>query len=405
MAAKNTVIPSLTGLRFYAAAIITYCHSYEYYFHPLSQTSIIDTVGLGSIGMTLFFTLSGFVIHYNYGEALSSYRPAAMWSFVTARFARLYPLYIFALALTLAFIPNPFADDVFWRAAPFYFTLTQDWFPLRIHGQAVSSIYVGQAWSISAEVMLYFLYIPFARAICCLKSARSTIIVIVLLGSFATLFNVGRSTGFWMGAGWDSYYDFYLSPYCRFADFLLGTLTAQLFVLRRDRAAAWWENSGLLIVSVIALIAVFAGACWTQYGHLFRLYQYSWGYAPGCAGLMYYFARNRSPLSFIVENRTILLFGDASYSLYMLNGWPLWMFSANGVSPSYAQANFRMIMALSFAAILSLGSYKYLEVPARVFVRRALDPRRWSRRRGFGQLPLVGQPTIGDEAVLNSVPP
>jgi peptidoglycan/LPS O-acetylase OafA/YrhL len=186
---------------------------------------------------------------------------------------------------------------------------------------------------------------------------------------------------------------------------LLGTLAAQLFILRRNNVLAWWETNGLLILSVLILFALFVGAYWPRYGHLFRLYQYSWGYAPGCAGLMYYFARNRSPLNVIVENRTILLLGDASYSLYMLNGWALWTFSANGASGSYAQATFRMLMALSFAALLSLGSYKYLEVPARVFVRRALDPHRWSRRARFGRLPLAGEPAIAEDVILNRSSP
>jgi peptidoglycan/LPS O-acetylase OafA/YrhL len=50
---------------------------------------------------------SGFVTHYNYGGSLARWRPSALWSFAVARFARLYPLYIFALILFLAFIGDP----------------------------------------------------------------------------------------------------------------------------------------------------------------------------------------------------------------------------------------------------------------------------------------------------------
>ena len=53
---------------------------------PLSET----VLNLTGIGMTLFFVLSGFVIHYNHSStspALAAFTP----SFV-ARFARLYPL-------------------------------------------------------------------------------------------------------------------------------------------------------------------------------------------------------------------------------------------------------------------------------------------------------------------------
>jgi peptidoglycan/LPS O-acetylase OafA/YrhL len=60
----------------------------------------------------------------------------------------------------------------------------------------------------------------------------------------------------------------------------------------------------------------------------------------------------------------------------MLSGWSLWMFSSNGVSPNYAQAAFRMFVALAFLALLSLGSYQYFEVPMRRFIRKTLDRRK-----------------------------
>jgi len=345
------------------------------FFLPIDPHLIVNTEALGSIGMTLFFTLSGFVIHYNYGDALADFRIASIWSFAVARFARLYPLYLLAFALTLAFIPNPYAGDQLQQAFPFYITLTQDWYPLKINGNPLSSLYVGQAWSISAEIMLYFFYIPLARGIRSFRSPRAVLSAVALLLVVATAFNLGRANGYWAQYGWNQYYDFYQSPYCRFSEFLLGALVATLYRKRIDLPSSWLERKSLLYMSLGWIVVVFFGA-YSRHGNRFIDFEYSWGYAPACAGMIYYFARNRGRLSWVVESWPVILLGDASYSLYMLSGWSLWMFSANGASPSYGVATYRMVMAWVFLILLSLGSFKYFEVPARQFIRRAAAGRR-----------------------------
>ena len=50
--------------------------------------------------MTLFFVLSGFVIHYNYASAVTGNRPLhGIAAYLWARFARLYPLFILTLCV------------------------------------------------------------------------------------------------------------------------------------------------------------------------------------------------------------------------------------------------------------------------------------------------------------------
>ena len=44
--------------------------------------------------MTLFFVLSGFVIHYNYAGLVTGGRLRGIGAFLWARFARLYPLFL-----------------------------------------------------------------------------------------------------------------------------------------------------------------------------------------------------------------------------------------------------------------------------------------------------------------------
>lgn len=85
-------IGSLTGLRFVAAATVAIGHGSL----SLRQDWLAQLVAqISSIGMTLFFVLSGFVLWFNYASRIQC-TPFwfALREFAIARFARLYPMYI-----------------------------------------------------------------------------------------------------------------------------------------------------------------------------------------------------------------------------------------------------------------------------------------------------------------------
>lgn len=118
---------ALDGLRFAAAIFVAGGH-YTGMFAPGTMPAVMAT--FTGLGMTLFFVLSGFVIHYNYHvhlRAAGGYR-----QFAIARFARLYPLYAILLVFELCYIMLTTrgacggSGDAATRfaALPFYMTLT-----------------------------------------------------------------------------------------------------------------------------------------------------------------------------------------------------------------------------------------------------------------------------------------
>src|ERR1700691_5233202 len=96
-------IPALTGLRFFAAFFILWQHSIRW-IAQFQNTDVYSSFGFfGVPGMSLFFVLSGFVIHYNYRDLfLRRGMARALCEFVAARFARLYPLYVAFLLIAIA---------------------------------------------------------------------------------------------------------------------------------------------------------------------------------------------------------------------------------------------------------------------------------------------------------------
>ena len=103
---KAPDIPALTGLRFVAAATVAYAHFAEGSgFAPFGLRSPISV-----IGMPLFFTLSGFIVHYVYAGSFAQSWRAAVPAFAFARFSRLYPLFFAILLFYLGILPTRVLD-------------------------------------------------------------------------------------------------------------------------------------------------------------------------------------------------------------------------------------------------------------------------------------------------------
>jgi peptidoglycan/LPS O-acetylase OafA/YrhL len=100
------------------------------------------------------------------------------------------------------------------------------------------------------------------------------------------------------------------------------------------------------------------------------LFQASGGYAPACAGLIYYGARFRAKA---LTWRPFIAFGEGSYSMYLLHGWFLWLFSSQGVGEGLLMWG-KVGVAWLFIAVCSLGCYRYFERPTRSWLRSALRP-------------------------------
>ena len=170
--------PALTGLRGLAAYSILVAHSIN--FQTIYSPSL---TALAYFSMSLFFTLSGFVIHYNYGEDFAANGVgSASNRFLIARFARLYPLYFVGLILSVSVdSANPFFHNALIALS--CITLTQTWFNV----PGATGDLIGGSWSISTEFGLYLLFIPFAAAIRRITSpvrwliGLSVVAIIVLL--------------------------------------------------------------------------------------------------------------------------------------------------------------------------------------------------------------------------------
>jgi peptidoglycan/LPS O-acetylase OafA/YrhL len=406
MQQRREPIPALTGLRFVAAFFVLLGHMLPKVM-PFADPPkwYVQISSVAAEGMTLFFVLSGFVIHYNYSARLST---GGMWglrNFFAARFARLYPLYFVVLAYQLIFsfsysqLPQATA-----KALPYYLLMVQTWFywPLGKYGLIDElGILPAVAWSISTEWFFYMVY-PLARIVVArLVGIRARlwlgVVLGVVIGSaiIAASLNASALNQFGIerfGAIGDSsvqmqYSMFrwlvYFSPYSRIFEFLLGCICASIFMTLKERKVSSKEEQ-LGFVALLATIVVTAVIHWVMFGPankpndpcVITQFHMCFGFAPSMVIIIFCCARYNNIISRTLSSWPLVLCGEASYSLYLLHLLIVMAFrweSAPVSSFIVGVGDFLRVVVAVFSAIgLSLITWRIVEVPARRWVRNAL---------------------------------
>jgi peptidoglycan/LPS O-acetylase OafA/YrhL len=403
LAAKATLAP-LTGLRAVAAFSILLSHTMTW-CTPFNNTAVFGILSgiVGVYGMPLFFVLSGFVIHYNYSSLFWS-RPyaTAFRAFLTARFARIYPLYIFFALFgaisdfTVNWVhvePSQFVRYLFHAI-----TLTQSWvYAIVVNGHVLLANGFGLAWSLSTEFFFYLAYPVFVVAILGLRRPFSIFVVIVAF----SLVIVGFLTVAYLHMGQlmevarlhvtdfidaekdfaNSFYRwlFYYSPYVRIWEFVLGCLTAQLFLRTEQRAISKSENGWgfLALYLALALLGVFGllQAIPVRNGlvrGLVAFFSLNFGGAVPIASLIFCAARYRSRVGRLLSLPWILWLGEISYSIYCVHTWTLRPFirPAVDIDAIFAlDAALRIGFAVAFTVIVASATYSIIEMPCRRYLR------------------------------------
>jgi peptidoglycan/LPS O-acetylase OafA/YrhL len=405
-AAGRDEVPALTGLRFVAAfsvliahAVSTILASYE---APLNAIYWLRQAS--GFGMTLFFVLSGFVIHYNYASLVTGERQGGVGAYLWARFARLYPLFLLMLMVNVlassrhlaAWAGHPEAFDSILQALPYFLISVQSWFYVPIGDSGLISAIGGGSplsWSISTEWFFYFLYPVVAWLVLELRRPLFTVAVTLIwcavwIEITTTLYDSTVDINTWAvgryGAiagsydhGPDSFVHWllYFSPYLRMGEFMLGTFVAQLYVQLRDRPVSETEyriGLGVLLVAVISAFLI----TWVSYsplfpGNIFRKMDTNFALAPTVALLIFCAARYRSFASRMLTTRPAIVLGDASYSIYLVHYVVLMVVvklmgpSGHGVIADVAT----LVVVLGVILALSVAMFTYYEAPARKWLR------------------------------------
>lgn len=361
MKAARQIYP-LTSLRFFAAFSVVLHHTLD------SILPVLKSPGWGNrlqqySGATvlLFFVLSGYVLSVAY---LEEERPVYKKRFWVARFARIYPLYFVTLVLDA---PNLYYYRLLKygaKAALFKTSITfagnafllQQWFPT-LRGIDFPN------WSLSVEALFYLVF-PFIGAR--LWRLRLDIQCLIAGAFFCSMFGIQYAG---VRRGIDPFA--HIQPVTYLPYFVAGIVLHRLQIwIRRDaaRLSRWQHTSPWLALLTVAILIV---ACAAPHaideaivpGLLFL---------PGFSILLLCFSVGNRRIEALFSGPSMVLLGEASYSLYLLHVivWT-WFFTYARLSVNVAT----YLLYLLAAILLSIASFTLLEVPARRHILRAWHQR------------------------------
>ena len=386
---KAPDIPALTGLRFVAAATIVFAHFAEgSEFRPFGLISPISV-----IGMPLFFTLSGFIVHYIYAGSFANNWRAAVPAFAFARFSRLYPLFFAILLFYLLgklgrmFYAHPGIGLSFA-------TLTGTWWYWVVDGESLAGQRYHISWSISTEMFFYVLYALALYRVAALSSVRRCAVLLVLLCvlTFAVFYVAFATQDSWQAFVLARHPEFistdvdennsfhrwlvYLSPYFHIPEFLAGCLIGQMYLLIRRSGTALrtgtgeilaWIGVAWLLTALALLVARWDFDYRGQFLDYVVFLHKNFLMAPGCCLLILALALGGSSLARALGHRVPTYLGEVSYSIYLGHPFVFTFLFVIGLGAPVYEMTIGFVLVAAWASLL----YFSIERPGKAWLRAA----------------------------------
>lgn len=341
---KKEHLTALTSLRFFAALLVLLYHGTAGI--QTLPTGLSGILRNGGMGVSLFFILSGFVLTYTYHGMSVSLR-----DFFAARFARIYPVYLFSLIVAAPFFFKKYIENGHGGTIPALLIgkvfLIQSWVPWMTENWNVPS------WSLSTEAFFYLLFPALLPALARLpRILRGPLIV-----GFIFAYGFGLPISEALGP------DYSLSPIRDAALFASGILVGLEFEGGR-RAPGWLflaATAGVLGF-MIAFDPLPANGLVKS---LFTL----------LLVVVIFGVASISPKSgHVLNDMRLKLLGEASYALYILHVPIATMFGFAGSKLGFTLET-PWVLPIYFLASIwaSVVVFKKLEAPANRWLRRRLS--------------------------------
>jgi peptidoglycan/LPS O-acetylase OafA/YrhL len=355
--AKKPQLPALSGLRAFAALNIVFYHfSNPKWFGPFAP--IVDN---GYTSVSFFLLMSGFILAYNYSDRAQSGK-LKVGHFWTARFSRLYPVYIVGLLVSTGMLMAEWqvrTHGEFALGVALTPLLLQGWIP------KLATFWNTPAWTMCTEA---FFYLIFPVVVCWKRPQRwrSLLGLLALLwaaGMFLpTLYTVLQPDGpnpnrytdsFWMRA-------LKFTPPPHVPAFLFGIVLADIDA-RISRGSRWRLLLGVL--GVAALYAIL------YYGDHMPFAMMHDGLLMPLFGLAILGLAGHNLIARFFGFWPFVAVGQASYCLYILH-FNLWeLIHKSGVLEATHLISFDPWISYALLIGGALLTMKFIEKPAQRWIR------------------------------------
>ncbi len=351
---EKTYLPALTGLRFILALWVILHHltgtgmmleSWETQLPPAAQSLIRG----GYLAVQSFFILSGFVLARSY--AATRWNQRNLIRFGVARFARIYPAYLFSLLVVSRFMLETLARP--GRTAGQKAVLLSD-YGLLLQGWT-GALGVGwntPAWSLSCE---FFFYLCFPLLLLGMRDAKWAKLIGALAISLAVPVILAHAG---VPAVW--------KPIHHISDFLAGIAAAGIYDLigakRKMRGRGFLLYLPALVMGAALIVhpAVLSGT----------IVELNTALRPVNVALLIGLALEGGILARGLATGVAEYLGKASYSMYVLHVPLLWWytryaFHRMGTPPYTVTA----LVYLSGVIVVSIAVFELVDSPANRWIR------------------------------------
>jgi peptidoglycan/LPS O-acetylase OafA/YrhL len=353
-------LPALTGIRGLAAWFVVLYHIRigAVSYLPAEASFVLSK---GYLAVDLFFMLSGFVLWLNYSDRLRRDGFGAVPKYLSRRVARIWPLHLFILAMTVVYAALVAAKGELntvhypWQELPLHVLLIHNW------GFTSALTWNDPSWSISGEAAAYLLFPLIVLAVDWRRLPPALTIAALLLLALLLSAVMG-----WNGA---TILDRDIPSFGLLratTEFAIGTILCALWQRWCSRPGSTAALSGALVGGAL-LLGFAAGAPETLVVPLFL------------AGLLLAVALTADRPGNPLAARPIHYMGEISYSTYLVHFLLYIVFKILFVEDpaNVPPALIGLFLLLTFAASVAL--YHGVERPAQRWLNRMFD-RRLSRR-------------------------
>ncbi len=372
--AGHEEITSLTALRFFAAAMIVWCHT----LYGLKLSNEVTLFGLVQ-GVSLFFVLSGFVLTYVYGAGFADWK--AVLRFYGARVARVWPAHAATNILFMLSLPAM----VWFNAKPISFLGIVIMNFLMLHSLGPYPRYYHSlntpSWSISTEFCFYLLF-PlllqvfrrkwYVCALICMSTLAVSLILAFLCNWFPENVSSTRVIS-WLLT---------VNPLARLFEFLLGMIACRAMLkyrnvlMNRTYLVTFLELAaiGLLAVAVISAASL-QNLVYTSHNQFVRPLAL---WASLCDGsipdalLIFALSLQSGLIARTLSLSYLVKLGDISYSIYLLHYPVLLWFQVYWTGTSKLEAQTTILAYWVVLIVVSKQMHKYVEMPARKAIKNAV---------------------------------
>jgi peptidoglycan/LPS O-acetylase OafA/YrhL len=337
--ANRTLLPALTGLRFFLAVWVILQHITSPGGMLEAQTASLPAalrslVLSGYQAVTTFFVLSGFVLMRNYES--SEWTRSNLRRYAVARFARIYPIYALSLIAVTPFIIEAWQPSQA-RLLAAHILMLQAWiWPLPVNWNT-------PAWSLSCEM---FFYLLFPLGVLLLRGARWPRVLV------AATIAICLTRVLWrLGVSDD------VKPLVHLADFLMGLAAARAYDLLSKSSSP--PPAAALYLPAFALAALVLAFPETiplglDANTVLR---------PLNALVLVGLALGGGWIARALSTAPAVYLGKASYATYILHVPILWWYARLVKTQS-------AIVYICAVIVLSSLVYSFVEEPANGYLRR-----------------------------------